>query len=563
MREHARTKGGACLSEKYSNSKTNLSWQCKEDHIWNATSSNILRGKWCPKCAGHEKLDIEIFKKLAKNNGGKLLTNHYENIETNMEWECSEGHRWMATGHNVKLHLTWCKTCAGNDKIGIDHLKKIAIEKGGLLLSKEYTNRKHKYLWECSLGHQWKSSAHNVYYDGAWCPECYGNKKLTLKDLQKVANDRKGLILSKKYENIDSIYQWKCSRGHVWDATGDKVKNKGTWCPKCSQNHFKEDIVRVYFEALFNADFPKKRPEWLLNSSGQRMELDGFNEELSIAFEYNGVQHYEKNYFIDTQKKLLKRIGDDEQKQRLCKRKNIALFVIDYQTNPNEYKKKIIQFAQKFEIENLLNTDAKVDVNNAYLASDYFDKLKEYVKAKNGIIFDDFWHGFAHKYKFKCLKHDLIFHSTGNIFLDKSWCKKCGKEDMVKTKHLDKKKELINYATKNNAKLISNEYTGQLDTYEFLCEKNHVVRIIWKYRKRRKFFCSKCEEIPIKQKTFIEEARNLHGDKYDYSRVSYNRTIDKVIIVCPFHGEFIKEPRKHIGRKEGCPKCSKYNPPLI
>ncbi len=557
MQEHAKIKGGSCLSEKYINSKTHLLWQCKEGHNWKATSSNILRGKWCPKCAGKEKLDIEIFRTIAKNKGGKLISNQYENIEANMEWECSEGHRWMATGHNVKLHNTWCKTCSGNDEIGLEKLKQIAIEKRGLLLSTEYINRKHKYLWECEFGHQWRTSAYNVYYDGHWCPHCYGNKKLSLQDLQDVAIERKGYFLSKKYENIDSVYKWKCSRGHVWEATGDKVKNRGTWCPKCSQNHFKEDIIRVYFKALFNAEFPKKRPDWLLNSAGQRMELDGFNEELSIAFEYNGVQHYEKNHFIDTDEKLLKRIEDDKQKQLLCEKKSIALFIIDYQINPEEYKNIIIQIAKQFKIDNLLNIDAKIDVNDAYLSSDYFEKLTEYVKMKNGIIFDKFWFGFAHHYKFKCLKHNLIFYSTGSILTDKSWCKKCGKEEMVQTKYLNRQRELIDYASKNNSKLISKEYTGQLDTYEFSCQKNHTVRITWKYRNKRKFFCPKCEELPIKKINFIKEATILHGSKYDYSKVSYTKSIDKVIIICPFHGEFKKEPRKHIGRKEGCPECSK------
>lgn len=39
---------------------------------------------------------------------------------------------------------------------------------------------------------------------------------------------------------------------------------------------------------------------------------------------------------------------------------------------------------------------------------------------------------------------------------------------------------------------------------------------------------------------FIEEARAIHGDKYDYSKVEYVNSRTKVCIICPIHGEFFK-----------------------
>lgn len=55
-------------------------------------------------------------------------------------------------------------------------------------------------------------------------------------------------------------------------------------------------------------------------------------------------------------------------------------------------------------------------------------------------------------------------------------------------------------------------------------------------------------------KEFIEESVNLHGIYYDYSKVTYKGIDDRVIIICPVHGEFEQTPYKHlIGR--GCNKC--------
>ena len=45
---------------------------------------------------------------------------------------------------------------------------------------------------------------------------------------------------------------------------------------------------------------------------------------------------------------------------------------------------------------------------------------------------------------------------------------------------------------------------------------------------------------------FIYEARKVHGDKYDYSRVVYESSVKKVCIICPEHGEFWQVPNNHL-----------------
>lgn len=57
--------------------------------------------------------------------------------------------------------------------------------------------------------------------------------------------------------------------------------------------------------------------------------------------------------------------------------------------------------------------------------------------------------------------------------------------------------------------------------------------------------------------SFIDEAKRIHGDKYDYSKVEYVNTDTKVCIICPIHGEFWQTPYHHLHDKNGCPKCAK------
>lgn len=63
------------------------------------------------------------------------------------------------------------------------------------------------------------------------------------------------------------------------------------------------------------------------------------------------------------------------------------------------------------------------------------------------------------------------------------------------------------------------------------------------------------EKFAFTKDEFIERARKIHGDKYDYSKVEYVNARTKVCIICPIHGEFWQTPEKHLlGR--GCRVCS-------
>ena len=61
--------------------------------------------------------------------------------------------------------------------------------------------------------------------------------------------------------------------------------------------------------------------------------------------------------------------------------------------------------------------------------------------------------------------------------------------------------------------------------------------------------------------SFIAKAREVHGDKYDYSKVEYKCNKQKVIIICPKHGEFLQNAGSHFAGS-GCPECYKESKPL-
>jgi len=57
--------------------------------------------------------------------------------------------------------------------------------------------------------------------------------------------------------------------------------------------------------------------------------------------------------------------------------------------------------------------------------------------------------------------------------------------------------------------------------------------------------------------TFIKKAKEVHGDKYDYSKVVYTGFQNKICIICPEHGEFWQKAENHLGGC-GCHECNKW-----
>ena len=67
-------------------------------------------------------------------------------------------------------------------------------------------------------------------------------------------------------------------------------------------------------------------------------------------------------------------------------------------------------------------------------------------------------------------------------------------------------------------------------------------------------YCGGTKKLTTKE--FVEKAKQIHGDRYDYSKVDYISAETKVCIICPEHGEFWQTPHQHLNRN-GCPKCAK------
>ena len=111
---------------------------------------------------------------------------------------------------------------------------------------------------------------------------------------------------------------------------------------------------------------------------------------------------------------------------------------------------------------------------------------------------------------------------------------------------------------------LINEYKNNRIKYPIVChEKNEngiehgVFYQNFDHHINRKHGCPHCSGNAKRTlESFIEDARKVHGDKYDYSKSEYNGIHTPLTIICHMHGEFFQTPNDHL-HGQGCPICKK------
>ena len=154
------------------------------------------------------------------------------------------------------------------------------------------------------------------------------------------------------------------------------------------------------------------------------------------------------------------------------------------------------------------------------------------------------------KIKIVCPKHGE-FITTPSIHLKGCECPKCAG---------NKKKNINDFITKSN-KIHNFKYDYSKVKYQ---NNNTKVCVIcpehgefWQipYLHMKGSGCPCCaKNHKLNREDFIEKAKKIHGDKYDYSKVVYVGSKNKVCIICPEHGEFWQTPNAHLSG-QGCLYC--------
>lgn len=275
-----------------------------------------------PKSKERRKVTKEYLIQLINSIGGTFLDTYMEKTNTRhttrmIEYECKCGDIKIKPRQKIENGIN-CKTCI-LIKI-INYIQSI----GGKFIEQFSDNSRYFIKYRCKNGHIVINERNEIESS---CKDC---RVLEYSDKIKRLIESKGGIFQETFMDENNIrrVRFKCDAGHHCETTCNKIQ-LGHGCKYC-KNSVYEETCRAIFEFLYKKPFYTKYPEWLINTkTGKRLELDGYEPKLKLAFEYNGSQHYEFNkYFHKNKEKFEYRLFKDKLKENLCKEHGITLISI-------------------------------------------------------------------------------------------------------------------------------------------------------------------------------------------------------------------------------------------
>ena len=185
-----------------------------------------------------------------------------------------------------------------------------------------------------------------------------------------------------------------------------------------------------------------------------------------------------------------------------------------------------------------------------------------------------------------CPKHGEFWQSAGS-HINGNGCSKCSGRAKITLEDFISRSEKIHDGKYDYSKVSDDRVSRKKITQDSFIEKSSIVhnnkynysKSVYVGRKEKvciicpihgEFWqnphfhlqggnCPKCVGgVRLTNEEFIEKAKSVHRNKYNYSKVEYKNTSTKVCIICPIHGEFWQTPNNHLFGA-GCPVCPQSN----
>ncbi len=357
IRDICRKDGFIFMSDEFKSVNHNIELKCKNNHIWTTTIGNLKKKKRkgkCPRCIGTcRKLTIDDVKLICDELGFTLLSQSFVNAHAHLQIisnNCPEKHICNINLNNLQNRKDdrSCPVCQKKTKTTVDEVRNFCKTIGYTCLSNECGGYYKKLDIICNKGHKTKTSW-GLLVGGKRCSECKRDKlKKHIDDIRVLCIKRGFELLSTQYDARQKL-EMKCPEGHVFNIWWNNFR-AGNGCIKCSISK-SEMFCRLIVETMFGVKFDNVKPPFLRRRLGNkcgRMELDIFNVDLGLAFEYQGGQHYRVLWYNNDLEAQHKR---DKLKADLCKQNDITLIPIP---ELNRHIKP--EMIQRFIIDQLKDT---------------------------------------------------------------------------------------------------------------------------------------------------------------------------------------------------------------
>jgi len=217
-----------------------------------------------------EKLPLSVtHPELAKEADGWDPADFTAGSNKRMPWVCSLNHKWdtkIANRTSVNSKCPYCankKVLSGFNDIGTTH-PNIAIEALGWDPQGFTQGNGSKKEWKCPLGHIYIARIAERTSLKTGCPICSSHQLQSgFNDLAStypnIAIEAFGWDPSLVFPSNRVKLNWKCSAGHIYEATPGSRTSAHSGCPYCSKNNRKllkglNDLATMFPEIAKEAD---------------------------------------------------------------------------------------------------------------------------------------------------------------------------------------------------------------------------------------------------------------------------------------------------------------------
>jgi len=253
----AREANGWDPTKVISGSEKKFEWKCPKGHVYSSALASRTQKKrkptGCPICANLKILigfnDLATtHPQLMKEASGWNPTDFVAGSGKKVEWICQKGHKWIiAINSRTGQKKTGCPYCS-NQKllVGFNDLATthpdVAQQAFGWDPSQVIAGTTKKRKWKCNKNHIWEVGV-GTRTDSRrrGCPVCANLKiQIGVNDLATthpdLAKEAYGWDPRNVVAGSNKKMKWKCSKGHIFEASPNTRSGRGSGCGFCS-NH--------------------------------------------------------------------------------------------------------------------------------------------------------------------------------------------------------------------------------------------------------------------------------------------------------------------------------------
>ena len=309
------------------------------NHLFYSTWGIFLKNKECLKCREilNRECSVTPLQKDAIDNlvkeGYSLIGNYsggYKNLFSVSHNIC--GYIFNTNVKNIRKGVR-CGKCSGRKKKTNQEIQDLIhdISGGEYIKISEYKNSqtticiKHK-----KCGHEFNARVRD-FKNGSRCPECFGSKKYTDEEIDKMISDLVGkeYVRVGKYINRKtkiSLKHIKCGNEYMVDWGNFK---KGRRCPLCNESKGEKRIFDILKrEGVKN--IAQKRIDGCRYKNPLPFDFYAIKDDIKLLIEYDGAQHFRPVEFFGGETAFKETQIRDEIKNKFAKDNNIPMLRITY-----------------------------------------------------------------------------------------------------------------------------------------------------------------------------------------------------------------------------------------